>query len=42
MLEDPQLREGVKAFSAWPTIPQVFIGGQFVVRRFGLAFRVCS
>ena len=23
MLEDPELREGIKAFSSWPTIPQV-------------------
>lgn len=30
VLEDPQLREGIKMFTAWPTIPQVFIGGEFV------------
>lgn len=32
VLEDPDLREGIKAFTAWPTIPQVFISGEFVVR----------
>jgi len=32
VLEDPELRQGIKAFSAWPTIPQVFIGGEFVAR----------
>lgn len=32
VLEDPELRQSIKAFTAWPTIPQVFIGGQFVVR----------
>ena len=30
VLADPALREGIKAYSQWPTIPQVFIGGQFV------------
>lgn len=30
VLEDPQLREGIKRFSNWPTIPQVYIGGEFV------------
>lgn len=30
MLADPELREGIKAYTAWPTIPQVFIGGEFV------------
>ena len=30
VLSDPELREGVKAYTAWPTIPQVFIGGEFV------------
>ncbi len=23
-------RDGIKAFSNWPTIPQVFVGGQFI------------
>lgn len=30
VLADPALRDGVKAFTQWPTIPQVFINGQFV------------
>lgn len=27
---DPDVREGIKQFSNWPTIPQVFIKGEFV------------
>jgi monothiol glutaredoxin len=30
VLSDPELRDGIKQFSNWPTIPQVFIGGKFV------------
>ena len=30
VLADPAIRQGVKDFSNWPTIPQVYIGGQFV------------
>jgi monothiol glutaredoxin len=30
VLEDQNVREGVKRYSNWPTIPQVFVGGQFV------------
>ncbi|GFS79669.1 glutaredoxin-related protein 5, mitochondrial [Trichonephila clavipes] len=30
VLDDEQLRQGVKEFSNWPTIPQVFINGEFV------------
>ncbi len=30
VLEDPALREGIKAFSDWPTIPQLYIKGEFV------------
>lgn len=30
VLADPEVREGVKALTAWPTIPQIFIGGEFV------------
>ena len=30
VLEDPQLREGIKAFSNWPTVPQLFVKGEFV------------
>lgn len=31
VLADPEVREGVKRFTAWPTIPQIFIKGEFVV-----------
>lgn len=30
VLADPLVREGVKQFTNWPTIPQVFIKGEFV------------
>jgi len=30
ILQDEKLRQGVKEFSDWPTIPQLFINGQFV------------
>ena len=30
VLENPSLREGIKKFSDWPTIPQVYIKGEFV------------
>ncbi|KAK1124913.1 Glutaredoxin- protein 5, mitochondrial [Melipona bicolor] len=30
VLEDESLRQGIKDFSNWPTIPQVFINGEFV------------
>jgi monothiol glutaredoxin len=30
VLSDPELREGVKAFSDWPTIPQIYVDGEFV------------
>ncbi len=30
VLKDPEVREGIKAYSNWPTIPQVYINGQFV------------
>ncbi|CAK8535712.1 unnamed protein product [Lathyrus sativus] len=30
ILEDPELKNAVKAFSHWPTFPQVFIKGEFV------------
>uniref|UniRef100_A0A8C4QJM8 Glutaredoxin-related protein 5, mitochondrial n=1 Tax=Eptatretus burgeri TaxID=7764 RepID=A0A8C4QJM8_EPTBU len=30
VLEDESLREGIKEFSNWPTIPQVFFNGEFV------------
>ncbi|CAB3359521.1 Hypothetical predicted protein [Cloeon dipterum] len=30
VLKDEELRQGIKEFSKWPTIPQVFINGEFV------------
>lgn len=30
VLEDYEIRQGIKEFSNWPTIPQVYIDGQFV------------
>jgi monothiol glutaredoxin len=30
VLSEPELREGIKEYTRWPTIPQVFIRGQFV------------
>jgi monothiol glutaredoxin len=30
ILEDPEKREAIKAFSNWPTIPQVYVAGQFI------------
>ncbi len=30
VLEDMGIREGIKAFSNWPTIPQLYIKGEFV------------
>jgi monothiol glutaredoxin len=30
VLEDPALREGVKEFSNWPTVPQLYVKGEFV------------
>ncbi|XP_027712371.1 glutaredoxin-related protein 5, mitochondrial [Vombatus ursinus] len=30
VLEDPDLRQGIKDYSNWPTIPQVYLNGEFV------------
>ncbi len=30
VLEDAELREGIKSFSQWPTIPQLYVKGEFV------------
>jgi monothiol glutaredoxin len=30
VLESDDLREGIKAFSNWPTIPQLYVKGEFV------------
>ena len=30
VLSDPEIRDGIKKFSNWPTIPQLYIKGQFI------------
>ena len=30
VLEDGEVREGIKAYSNWPTIPQLYVKGEFV------------
>ncbi len=30
VLEDAELRDGIKQFSNWPTIPQLYVAGEFV------------
>ncbi|MGH6991417.1 MAG: Grx4 family monothiol glutaredoxin [Stellaceae bacterium] len=30
VLADPELRQGIKEFSQWPTIPQLYVKGEFV------------
>jgi monothiol glutaredoxin len=30
VLEDQAIREGIKQYSNWPTIPQIFINGKFI------------
>jgi len=30
VLADPAIREGVKAYSSWPTVPQLYVQGEFV------------
>jgi monothiol glutaredoxin len=30
VLDDPELRQGIKEFSNWPTIPQVYVQGEFI------------
>jgi len=30
VLADPEIREGIKEYSAWPTIPQLYLKGEFV------------
>jgi monothiol glutaredoxin len=29
VLEDPEIRDGIKEYSSWPTIPQLYLGGEF-------------
>lgn len=30
ILADPEIRQGIKEYSNWPTIPQIYINGDFV------------
>jgi monothiol glutaredoxin len=30
VLEDPSIRQGIKEFTNWPTIPQLYVRGKFV------------
>jgi monothiol glutaredoxin len=30
VLEDPEIREGIKAYGSWPTIPQLYVKGELV------------
>ncbi len=30
VLSDPGIRQGIKEFSEWPTIPQLYVGGNFI------------
>jgi monothiol glutaredoxin len=29
VLADPEIREGIKEYSSWPTIPQLYVAGEF-------------
>ena len=30
VLQDPEIRQGIKEYSEWPTIPQLYVKGEFV------------
>ena len=30
VLEDPEIRQGLKDYSNWPTIPQLYVNGEFI------------
>jgi monothiol glutaredoxin len=30
VLADPEIREGVKEYSSWPTVPQLYVNGTFI------------
>ncbi len=30
VLQDPEVRQGIKAYSDWPTVPQLYVKGEFV------------
>jgi monothiol glutaredoxin len=30
VLQDPDIRQGIKDYASWPTIPQLYVNGEFV------------
>jgi monothiol glutaredoxin len=30
VLADPEIRQGIKEFASWPTIPQLYVAGEFI------------
>ncbi len=30
VLENPEIREGIKVYASWPTIPQLYVNGEFI------------
>jgi monothiol glutaredoxin len=30
VLQDPEIRQGIKEYASWPTIPQLYVNGEFV------------
>ncbi len=30
MLQDPEIRQGIKEYANWPTIPQLYLNGEFI------------
>jgi monothiol glutaredoxin len=30
VLQDPEIRQGIKEFANWPTVPQLYVNGEFV------------
>jgi monothiol glutaredoxin len=30
VLEEPEIRQGIKEYASWPTIPQLYVNGEFV------------
>jgi len=30
VLQDPEVRQGIKEFANWPTIPQLYVNGEFI------------
>lgn len=30
VLADPEIRQGIKEYSSWPTVPQVYLNGEFL------------